>query len=302
MPSLTSEPSTRTRKTCFSLWVGNNPPVYPCTLFSYPSILSHSCLSFHPLTVLAGEPVDPSCGPGEPHTRKIIFVPYIFDLWSLVNYLMSWIRRARAVKGAKRFCRTRIGNPSFLFFTPHYSISSSIYLLSQTGHAYLAFFCLLSSRSKRLFIHPSIPSYQICYSFIQFPLCSPIQGTNIAAGKAIGVCIATGVSTEIGKIRDQMAATEQEKTPLQQKLDEFGEQLSKVISLICVAVWMINIGHFNDPVHGGSWIRGAVYYFKIAVALAVAAIPEGEYMEIILYIWFDKSFLQTWTWVLGYWP
>uniref|UniRef100_A0A8C3F8I0 P-type Ca(2+) transporter n=1 Tax=Chrysemys picta bellii TaxID=8478 RepID=A0A8C3F8I0_CHRPI len=101
------------------------------------------------------------------------------------------------------------------------------------------------------------------------------SGTNVAAGKAVGIVIATGVSTEIGKIRDQMAATEQEKTPLQQKLDEFGEQLSKVISLICVAVWLINIGHFNDPVHGGSWIRGAIYYFKIAVALAVAAIPEG---------------------------
>lgn len=54
------------------------------------------------------------------------------------------------------------------------------------------------------------------------------QGTNIAAGKATGIVVATGVSTEIGKIRDQMAATEQEKTPLQQKLDEFGEQLSKV--------------------------------------------------------------------------
>lgn len=101
------------------------------------------------------------------------------------------------------------------------------------------------------------------------------SGTNIAAGKALGIVATTGVSTEIGKIRDQMAATEQDKTPLQQKLDEFGEQLSKVISLICVAVWLINIGHFNDPVHGGSWIRGAIYYFKIAVALAVAAIPEG---------------------------
>lgn len=101
------------------------------------------------------------------------------------------------------------------------------------------------------------------------------SGTNIAAGKACGVVIGTGLDTAIGKIRTEMSETEEVKTPLQQKLDEFGEQLSKVISIICVAVWAINIGHFNDPAHGGSWIKGAIYYFKIAVALAVAAIPEG---------------------------
>merc|ERR1711981_481097 len=101
------------------------------------------------------------------------------------------------------------------------------------------------------------------------------SGTNVAAGKARGIVIGTGTNTAIGKIRDEMAETEEIKTPLQQKLDDFAEQLSKVISLICIAVWAINIGHFNDPAHGGSWIKGAVYYFKIAVALAVAAIPEG---------------------------
>ncbi|KAL1451596.1 hypothetical protein WDU94_005957 [Cyamophila willieti] len=101
------------------------------------------------------------------------------------------------------------------------------------------------------------------------------SGTNVAAGKARGIVMGTGLNTAIGKIRTEMSETEEIKTPLQQKLDEFGEQLSKVISIICVAVWAINIGHFNDPAHGGSWIKGAVYYFKIAVALAVAAIPEG---------------------------
>jgi Ca2+ transporting ATPase len=100
------------------------------------------------------------------------------------------------------------------------------------------------------------------------------SGTTVSYGAALAVVASTGGATEIGKIGAQVADTEAEASPLKVKLDEFGALLTKVIAAICILLWLLNINHFTDPQHG-SVARGAIYYFKIAIALAVAAIPEG---------------------------
>jgi len=82
--------------------------------------------------------------------------------------------------------------------------------------------------------------------------------------------------TELGKIQEMVteAKDKESKSPLKEKLDEFGETLTKVIGIICIVVWVINYKNFFDDIHGSA-IKGCIYYFKISVSLAVAAIPEG---------------------------
>ncbi|KAM0520171.1 hypothetical protein ACHAPE_003451 [Trichoderma viride] len=100
------------------------------------------------------------------------------------------------------------------------------------------------------------------------------SGTTVVTGRAKAIVVLTGSSTAIGDIHESISAQISEPTPLKQKLNDFGDSLAKVITVICILVWLINIPNFNDPSHG-TWAKGAIYYLKIAVSLGVAAIPEG---------------------------
>ena len=100
------------------------------------------------------------------------------------------------------------------------------------------------------------------------------SGTTVMSGSCVALVCLTAEHTAIGDIHAAIGQESDSKTPLQEKLDQFGDLLARAIMVICILVWVINIRNFGDPSHHG-WMRGAMYYFKIAVALAVAAIPEG---------------------------
>ena len=91
------------------------------------------------------------------------------------------------------------------------------------------------------------------------------MGTIIEDGKAKAVVTETGLKSEIGKIAEMVEETREEKTPLQKKLAHFSKIIGLIIALICFGIFIEGI------VRGGEFKE----MFIIAVAVAVAAIPEG---------------------------
>ena len=120
---------------------------------------------------------------------------------------------------------------------------------------------------------------------LQGKTCMLFAGTAVSNGCCLCVVNSTGMSTEIGKIQSQIkeASEEEEDTPLKQKLDRFGESLTSMIGVICLLRVVDQLQHFVQfEFKAGSTLPSVAfdlgkctYYFKIAIALAVAAIPEG---------------------------
>jgi Ca2+-transporting ATPase len=92
------------------------------------------------------------------------------------------------------------------------------------------------------------------------------MGTTVAFGRGNAVVTSTGDETEFGKIAVQIQKIEKERTPLQMRLETLGKQIGLAVVGICIVVFLV--GMWTQEV---SWLE----MFLLAVALAVAAVPEG---------------------------
>ena len=96
------------------------------------------------------------------------------------------------------------------------------------------------------------------------------SGSTVAYGRGKAVVVETGMNTEIGKIAEALNMAEDEKTPLQKKMAELSSILTKIV--IGVSVFVFILGLIRSGDFSGKVILDT---FLTAIALAVAAIPEG---------------------------
>jgi Ca2+-transporting ATPase len=100
------------------------------------------------------------------------------------------------------------------------------------------------------------------------------SSTLATYGRGLGVAVGTGMDTELGRIATMLEEAEQEETPLQRKLDDFGKKLGIVILALCGFMFLLAVG--EEFLKQGTVPAGDVFeFFLTAVSLAVAAIPEG---------------------------
>jgi len=92
------------------------------------------------------------------------------------------------------------------------------------------------------------------------------SGTTVSSGTGLGVVVATGEDSEIGKINKLMSEVEQMETPLLKQTSNFGKKVAVVIVVIAILVYVF--GHYLREYTSSELLLSVI-------GLAVAAIPEG---------------------------
>lgn len=103
-------------------------------------------------------------------------------------------------------------------------------------------------------------------------------GTYIIHGRGRAIVTATGMQTEFGKIAELVQEAEDEETPLQKRLDSFAKKIAKVVIIICIAIFAIDIVEiaFTISHYGGVFqVQSLLETFMTSVSLATSAVPEG---------------------------
>ncbi len=91
------------------------------------------------------------------------------------------------------------------------------------------------------------------------------MGTSVSSGKARAFVCETGMQTELGRIAGMIQGIEQEATPLQKKLEQFGKRIVILCFILVGLVFLLGL------FRGGKILD----MLLTSVSLAVAAIPEG---------------------------
>jgi P-type Ca2+ transporter type 2C len=100
------------------------------------------------------------------------------------------------------------------------------------------------------------------------------SSTVATYGRGVGIAVATGMDTEIGRIAAMLEAEPNEMTPLQHKLEDFGKKLGIIIVILCGVMFAVSVG--EELIIHGTIASGSLFeLFLTSVSLAVAAIPEG---------------------------
>ena len=96
------------------------------------------------------------------------------------------------------------------------------------------------------------------------------SGTTVAYGRGKAVITEVGMNTEIGKIATSLQTAKKEVTQLQKKMSQLSKTLTKIVLIICALVFVLRLIR-GGGINADNFIDTTL----MAVALAVAAIPEG---------------------------